>query len=180
MDVATANTVTVPPDSAVGYEVGTVIVVTQTGAGLTSIVAGAGVTIRTPDLLLLRGPWTSAILRKRDTDEWVMAADGPPPAAANVYTADHTLALADALVGVEMDVAGANTVTVPDNATVPFPVGAIVEVCQIGAGQTTIVEDTGVDVRTPQTLVLTGQWSTVSLRQRAVDEWVLVGDVEPL
>lgn len=96
----------------------------------------------------------------------------------NVETASYTLALSDAGGTVEMDVGSANDVTVPAEASVDFPVGTVIEVCQVGAGQTTIVEDTGVTVNTPETLVLTGQWSTVSLRKRAADEWVLAGDVE--
>jgi hypothetical protein len=97
---------------------------------------------------------------------------------ANVQTASYTLVIGDAGKAVEMNVATANNVTVPPNSSVAFPVGTVVEVAQVGAGKTTIAEGSGVDVRTPATLVLTGQWSTVSLRKRATDEWVLAGDVE--
>lgn len=97
---------------------------------------------------------------------------------ANVQTASYTLALSDAGKSVEMNVASANDLTVPPNSSVAFPVGTVVKVCQVGAGQTTIVAGSGVDIRTPETLTLTGQWSTVSLRKRATDEWVLAGDVE--
>ena len=73
-----------------------------------------------------------------------------------------------------------NQMTVPPNSSVAFPVGALVEVCQVGAGATTIAEGSGVTVQTPDglTLTLRGQWSTVSLRQRATDEWVASGDLE--
>jgi len=98
--------------------------------------------------------------------------------AVNVQAASYTLALTDAGKSVEMNVATANNLTVPPNSAVAFPVGTIVEVCQVGAGQTTVVAGAGVTVRTPETLVVTGQWSTVSLRKRATDEWVLAGDVE--
>ena len=98
--------------------------------------------------------------------------------AVNVQAASYTLALTDAGKSVEMNVATANNLTVPPNSAVAFPVGTIVEVCQVGAGQTTVVAGAGVTVRTPETLVVTGQWSTVSLRKRAIDEWVLAGDVE--
>ena len=98
--------------------------------------------------------------------------------AVNVQAASYTLALTDAGKSVEMNVATANNLTVPPNSAVAFPVGTIVEVCQVGAGQTTVVAGAGVTVRTPETLVVTGQWSTVSLRKRAPDEWVRAGDVE--
>ena len=100
------------------------------------------------------------------------------PVPVNVQTDDYTLVLADAGKAVEMDKATANTVTVPPNSSVPFPVGTVVEVAQVGAGQTTIAAGSGVTIRTHETLVLAGQWSTVSLRKRAADDWLLVGDVE--
>lgn len=96
----------------------------------------------------------------------------------NVQAASYTLVLDDAGKAVEMDVASANTVTVPPNSAVAFPVGTVVEVCQVGAGQTTVVAGSGVTIRTPATLILTGQWSTVSLRKRGTDDWLLAGDVE--
>lgn len=102
----------------------------------------------------------------------------PATITANTQTASYTLAASDAGKAVEMDVASANNLTVPPNSSVAFPTGTVIEVCQIGAGQTTIVADTGVTVNTPETLVMTGQWSTVSLRKRSTDGWVLAGDVE--
>lgn len=48
MNNAAANTLTIPPHSAVAFPVGTVITVTMVGAGVTSIAAGAGVTINKP------------------------------------------------------------------------------------------------------------------------------------
>ena len=46
MNVATANTLTVPPNSSVPFQVGTQVAVRQYGAGVTTLTAGAGVTIR--------------------------------------------------------------------------------------------------------------------------------------
>ena len=47
MNVASANDLTIPPNSSVAFGVGTVIYVEQMGAGTTSIVAGSGVTLNT-------------------------------------------------------------------------------------------------------------------------------------
>ena len=96
----------------------------------------------------------------------------------NVRTDDYTLTAGDAGNAVEMDVGVANTVTVPPESAVNFPVGTVIEIAQAGVGQTTVVEGLGVDVHTAQTLVLRGQWSAVSLRKRDADDWLLVGDVE--
>lgn len=70
MDNASANTLTVPPASSVAFPVGTRIDLGQDGAGQTTVAAGAGVTVRTPETLLLRKQWGKATLIKRATDTW--------------------------------------------------------------------------------------------------------------
>jgi hypothetical protein len=45
------------------------------GAGQVSVVAGAGVTIRTPSSLSLRAQYSSLVLRNRATDDWIVAGD---------------------------------------------------------------------------------------------------------
>lgn len=67
---AAANTVTVPPNSSAAFPIGTRIDLGQDGAGQTTIVAGSGVTIRTPETLKLRKQWAKATLIKRATDTW--------------------------------------------------------------------------------------------------------------
>lgn len=96
----------------------------------------------------------------------------------NTRTSSYTLALSDANKVVEMNVANANTVTVPSNASVAFPIGTLIGIDQIGAGQTTIVPGSGVVIRSVDSLVkLRKRYSSVSLRKRATDEWILVGDL---
>lgn len=76
MNVATANNLTVPPNSSVAFPVGTQIIVLQTNTGQTTLVAGAGVTINAADAKLkLRARWSSAVLIKRATDTWVAVGD---------------------------------------------------------------------------------------------------------
>lgn len=76
MDNASANTLTVPPNSSVAFAVGTYIPIIQKGAGQTTIAAGAGVTIRSRGTRLkLAGQYAQAGLLKRGTDEWVLAGD---------------------------------------------------------------------------------------------------------
>ena len=103
-----------------------------------------------------------------------IAIDQPP----HIYTGSHTLLLGDADVPVEMDVAVPNTVTIPNNASVAFPLGTVIEICQAGSGTTTVGAVGGVSVRSRGSLfALAGQWATVSIRLRAIDDWVLSGDV---
>lgn len=75
MNVASANNLTVPPNSSVSFATGTQIHVRQVGAGKTTIVAGSGVTINTPETLLLRKQKSSATLIKVATDEWDLMGD---------------------------------------------------------------------------------------------------------
>lgn len=75
MGVGSANTLTVPPNSSVSFPTGTAIVVVQTGAGQTTLTAGAGVTINGTPGLKLRTQWSSATLTKRGTDSWIAIGD---------------------------------------------------------------------------------------------------------
>ncbi len=76
MNVGSANNLTVPPNSSVAFPVGTQLLVLQTGAGQTTLVAGAGVTINSKDGdLKLSAQWSAASLVKRATDTWVAVGD---------------------------------------------------------------------------------------------------------
>ena len=73
---AAASTVTIPPNSSVAFPVGTVIEIDQMGAGTVSVVAGAGVTVRSRNgLLNLGGQYAAATIRKIATDEWLLVGD---------------------------------------------------------------------------------------------------------
>ena len=87
----------------------------------------------------------------------------------------YTLVIGDFRKTVEMNNAAANTLTVPPNSSVAFPIDTIIEVYQMGAGQTTVAAGSGVTLR--QAGALRTQYSTASLRKRATDEWVLAGDL---
>jgi hypothetical protein len=69
MNNASANTVTVPPNADVAFDTGTTLSVFQYGAGVTTIAAGAGVTIRGP--LTVGAQYAPLHLYKRATNEWV-------------------------------------------------------------------------------------------------------------
>lgn len=95
----------------------------------------------------------------------------------NTQTANYQLVLADAGKIVEMNLAGANTLTIPTNATVAFPIGTIIDLVQYGAGQTT-VGGAGVTIRSAGAkLKLSEQYATATLYKRGTDEWVLSGNL---
>jgi len=90
----------------------------------------------------------------------------------------YTLVLTDDGKIVEMNNASANTLTVPPNSSVAFPVGAQILVLQTGAGQTTVAAGSGVTVNSKDgNLKLSAQWCAATLIKRATDTWVVVGDL---
>jgi len=76
MNKGTVNDLTVPPNSAVTFSTGTQILLSQYGAGKTTVVAGAGVTIRsTGGKLSLTAQYSVATLLKIGTNEWYLFGD---------------------------------------------------------------------------------------------------------
>jgi len=78
---------------------------------------------------------------------------------------------------IEMGKATAQTVTIPTNASVAFPVGTSLDILQTGAGQVTIAGAAGVTVNGTPGLKLRTQWSSATLFKRATDTWVVMGDL---
>ena len=91
----------------------------------------------------------------------------------------YTLTLADRGRLVVMSNATANTLTIPTNAGVAFPVGTIVSVVQHGAGATTIAGATGVSVNgvSGGEGSIGSRYQAVALLKIATDAWLLSGDV---
>jgi len=97
----------------------------------------------------------------------------------NVQTGtSYTLVLSDGWKIVTMSNAGANTLTVPPNSSVAFPVGTRIDVGQDGSGQTTIAAGAGVTIHTPETLKIRKQWGKVTLFKRDTDTWDVEGNLE--
>lgn len=67
---AGAITLTVPPNSSVAFRVGTLIVVSQGGAGAVTATAGAGVTLRAANGAATTAQYDGRVLEKTDTDTW--------------------------------------------------------------------------------------------------------------
>lgn len=102
----------------------------------------------------------------------------------NAQTATYTVVLSDADQKlVTMNVASANDFQLPTNANVAFAVGTVINVIQIGAGQTTIkavtagtttVLSTGATAAQPK---LRAQYSAASCIKVATDSWYVIGDI---
>jgi hypothetical protein len=64
---------TIPPNTDVAFEIGDQVNLMQLGAGAITITAGAGVTLRSADsLVITNGQYSVATCVKIDTDEWVL------------------------------------------------------------------------------------------------------------
>ncbi|PQO22063.1 hypothetical protein C2I36_15065 [Rhodobacteraceae bacterium WD3A24] len=116
-----------------------------------------------------------------DGSGWVPAGGGASGEATVTAdaSASRTLALADAGAIIEMTSGSANTVTIPAEASVDFPVGALVNISQVGAGTTTIAGDTGVTLNGVGggSCTIDAQWGGAGLYKRAADAWVVQGAV---
>lgn len=75
MNVASANNLTVPLNSSVAFPIGSQVIITQVGAGQTTVVATGGVTINTALTLKLRAQNSQAVLEKTGTDTWYLSGD---------------------------------------------------------------------------------------------------------
>lgn len=94
-------------------------------------------------------------------------------------TSSSNLALTDDTKLVEMNVASANTLTIPLDSSVNFPVGTQITVVQTNTGQTTIAGAGGVTVNATPGLKLRAQWSSATLIKRAANTWLVIGDLTP-
>lgn len=143
-----------------------------TGLPVSTGISGLGTGVAT----FLATP-SSANFASMVTDEIGTGSIVLSEVATSAQTASYTLVAADRAKMVEMNVASANTVTVPPNSSVAYPVGTKIDILQVGAGQTTIAAGAGVTVNATPGLKIRAQWGSATLIKRATDTWVLVGDL---
>ncbi len=90
----------------------------------------------------------------------------------------YVLSPADIGTVVEVNSAGAATVTVPPSSQTPFPLGAVIWVAAFGVGVVTIVAGGGVTIVSAGNKVnISAQYAEVKLRQRSLNNWVLTGSL---
>jgi hypothetical protein len=88
-----------------------------------------------------------------------------------VKTTSHTLELADRDRVVAFNGTGSQTVTVPLNSTVAFPIGSVVYINRVNSGSLTLAAEGGV------TLTKTGAFAQneeIYVRKRNTDSWIVV------
>lgn len=93
----------------------------------------------------------------------------------------YTGVLSDAGAVITLSNASAITFTIPPNSSVAYPIGTVLDLIQIGAGQVTISQGSGVTITsvgaTPSAPKCRVQHSGASAIKTATDTWRVVGDI---
>lgn len=99
-------------------------------------------------------------------------------AGGNPQAGNYTFALTDMGKAVISTGAGAQTFTVPPNASIAFPLDTFMTIIQYGAGQITIAAGAGVTIRSAGAKTKTvSQYSAATLYKSNTNEWILFGDL---
>jgi hypothetical protein len=138
------------------------------GTGLSSLGTGVSTFLGTPTSANF-----AAMITNEDGSGNVVLSE----IATSAQTASYTLVLADRGKLVEMNVGSGNTLTVPLNSSVAYPVGTQIDILQVGSGQTTVAATAGVTVNATPGLKIRAQWGGATLIKRAENTWVLIGDL---
>lgn len=173
----------------------------ETGSG--SLVFGSSPTISTPTLTLRTGsPLTNQgdvtlsatggfiTLNNGSVTQTYVSTDGTQTLTNKTLTAPainlstnaittttYIPVLADNGKLVTLNNAGAITLTVPTNTSVSYATGAQINILQLGAGQVTVVGDTGVTVYATPGAKLRAQYSAATLIKLDTNTWLLTGDL---
>jgi hypothetical protein len=93
----------------------------------------------------------------------------------------YTTVLADNGKLVTLSNASGITLTIPPNSSVAYPVGAQLNLAQLGAGQVTFAQGSGVTIvstgATASAPKLRAQYSTATAVQTSTDNWLVIGDI---
>ena len=148
------------------------------------VVTGAGMQVQTIEIE------DGAVTSAKIADGTIVNADISATAAIDLgkladatiltKTSNHTLVLTDKNKFIEMNITStANTVSVPTDASVDFPIGSQINITQYGTGKTQIVAVTPgtTSIRATPGTYLRDRYSSATLIKRAANEWYLIGDL---
>jgi hypothetical protein len=97
----------------------------------------------------------------------------------NVQTGSYTLQLSDLNKVVAVNNSSAANLTIPNNTSVAFPIGSVINIYRMTDQNVTIIPaDQNVTIRNAG--VIYQQYTEVSLRKRATNEWVASGNIIPV
>ena len=104
------------------------------------------------------------------------------PISLNAQTGtSYTFVLTDNYKLVTASNASAQTYTIPPNSSVAYPTGSVINIIQIGAGQVSFAQGSGVTIAstgaTSSAPKLRAQYSAASAVKVGTDSWYIVGDI---
>lgn len=176
-------TVSIQLASTTNFPIGTSIALVNSGTGTVTVTGAAGVTVNTESNLAASfGQSSIRTLLKIDTNSWVMSVTPDPLSTLSIIdekSTSYTLVLTDSNKFIKMNIASAaNTVMVPTNASVAWPIGTQIHVIQYGSGKTQVapVSGTVIIYATPGNF-LRAQYSSATLLKCDTNLWMLMGDL---
>ena len=156
------------------------------------VVTGAGMQVQTTEIENLAVTTAkiadSAVTSAKIADGAIVNTDVSTTAAIDLgkladatideQVASYTLVLTDKNKFIKMSVGTANTVTVPTNASVAFPVGSQIHIIQYGSGKTQVIPVSGtVTLYATPGAYLRAQYSSATLLKCDTNIWMLMGDL---
>lgn len=151
------------------------------GAG--TITSGTNISVSGTEVSVVSNPTFSGLITASSGvafSDGTQTKQGVPSISSFVSkTASYTLddlTLRDNII--EVNSASATTVTIPPDSSLDFPVGASLDVIQIGTGEVTIAAGAGVTVNSTPGLKLRTQWSSCTLLKRSTNTWIVYGDLK--
>lgn len=112
--------------------------------------------------------------------EWAAARGLTNPADFIKWqtASNYNLKLEDAYTLILTDNISANTITVPDDSTVNFKVGTVIDIAQIGAGTTSIIGLGGVTINSIAGFTsVSDRYAMVALTKIDANRWLLIGSL---
>jgi hypothetical protein len=80
---------------------------------------------------------------------------------------------------IEVNSASAAVISIPEDATLDYPIGTSLDILQTGSGEVSIAGVSGtVTVNATPGLKLRTQWSSATIFKRAANTWVVYGDLK--
>jgi hypothetical protein len=110
------------------------------------------------------------------TSKWINYSD----TSFVAKTSDYTIALSDSGKTLTVNSSSAVAITIPANASVPFPIGTRIDVVALGSGAVSFTAAVGVTLSSKNSwLKLNGQYAGGTLiKIDATNAWLLVGDLK--
>jgi hypothetical protein len=152
-------------------------------AGAGTITGGTNISVNGNEVSVVSNPTFANVITATSgvqfADNTIQTSAGVPSLTQfTEKTANYTLDTLDHQDNVvEMNSGSSITFTIPTNATLAWPVGASMDIFQMGSGQVTIANAVGVTLNFTPGNKLRTQFSSCTIMKRGTDSWALYGDL---